>query len=335
VVFRFGDHVLDIERRELRCGAELVALEPQVFDLLAYLVRNRGRVVTKHDLIEAVWGGRIVSDSALTTRLNAARKAVNDSGAAQRVIRTLARKGVRFVAEVTEDGVLEAAAAPGPSLALPDKPSIAVMPFANLSGDPEQEYFADGMVEEIITALSRIRWLSVIARNSSFTFKGHAIDAKQVGRDLGVRYVLEGSVRKVGSRVRITAQLIDATNGGHLWADRFDGSLEEVFELQGDVAASVAGVVEPTLRAAEVARSAARPTTDLGTYDCYLRALVVFHPMTKEAVFEALGLLERAIAIDRNYGPALAFAAACHMQFLNYSWTEDLATARCKAVDLA
>jgi TolB-like protein len=335
VTFRFGDHVLDTERRELRRGTELVPLEPQVFDLLVYLVRNRGRVVNKDDLIDGVWGGRIVSDSALTTRLNAARKAVNDSGAAQRVIRTLARKGVRFVAEVTEDGILDPPAAPEPSFALTEKPSIAVLPFANLSGDPEQEYFADGMAEEIITALSRIRWLFVIARNSSFTYKGQVIDVKRVGRDLGVRYVLEGAVRKAGDRVRITAQLIDATNGAHLWADRFDGSLEGVFELQDNVAASVAGVIEPALQAAEAARSAARPTTDLGTYDCYLRALAVFYPMTKEAVFEALGLLEQAIAIDRHYGPAVALAASCHMQFVNYSWAEDPATALRKAVDLA
>src|ERR1700739_2377305 len=251
VVFRFGDHVLDIERRELRRGAELVALEPQVFDLLVYLVRNRGRVVSKHDLIDGVWGGRTVSDSALTTRLNAARRAVNDSGAAQQVIRTVARKGVRFVAEVEEDRALEAAApTPSPSPELPDKPSIAVLPFGNLSGDPEQEYFVDGMVEEIITALSRIRWLFVIARNSSFAHKGQVVDVKRVGCELGVRYVLEGAVRKAGDRVRITAQLIDAANGAHLWADRFDGSLKDVFELQANVAASVAGVIEPALQAA-------------------------------------------------------------------------------------
>ena len=336
MIFHFGDHVLDTERRELRRGAELVPLEPQVFDLLVYLVRNRGRVVSKDDLIDGVWAGRIVSDSALTTRLNAVRKAVSDSGAEQRVIRTLARKGVRFVAEVTEGGILEvAAAAPGPPIAPTDKPSIAVLPFANLSGDPEQEYFADGMAEEIITALSRIRWLFVIARNSSFTYKGHVIDVKRVGRDLGVRYVLEGAVRKAGDRVRITAQLIDATNGTHLWADRFDGSLEDIFELQDNVAANVAGVIEPALQAAEAARSAARPTTDLGAYDCYLRALRDFYPMTKEAVFEALGLLEQAIAIDRHYGPALALAASCHMQFVNYSWAEDPAMALRKAVDLA
>src|SRR5438552_3158266 len=150
-----------------------------------------------------------------------------------------------------------------PALALPEKPSIAVLPFANMSGDPEQEYFADGMVEEIITALSRIRWLFVIARNSRFTYKGQAVDVKQVGRELGVRYVLEGSVRKAGQRVRITAQLIDAVSGTHLWADRFDGSLEDIFELQDRVAISVAGVIEPALQAAEMRRSAARPTTDL------------------------------------------------------------------------
>jgi adenylate cyclase len=155
---------------------------------------------------------------------------------------------------------------------LPDKPSIAVLPFANMTGDPEQEYFVDGMVEEIITALSRIRWLFVIARNSSFTYKGQAVDVKQVGRELGVRYVLERSVRKAGQRVRITGQLIDAATGTHLWADRFDGSLEDVFELQDKVASSVAGVIEPALQAAEIAGSAGRPTADLTAYDLYLRA---------------------------------------------------------------
>jgi TolB-like protein/class 3 adenylate cyclase len=170
-----------------------------------------------------------------------------------------------------------------PSLALPDKPSIAVLPFQNMSGDPEQEYFADGMVEEIITALSRIRWLFVIARNSSFTYKGQSVDVKQVGRELGVRYVLEGSVRKAGGRVRITAQLIDALTGTHLWADRFDGSLEDIFELQDKVAVSVAGVIEPTLQAAEIRRSSERPTSDLTAYDLYLRALVIFlRPGEKE-----------------------------------------------------
>jgi adenylate cyclase len=224
---------------------------------------------------------------------------------------------------------------PSPALPLPDKPSIAVLPFANMSGDPEQEYFADGMVEEIITALSRIRWLFVIARNSSFTYKGQAVDVKQVGRELGVRYVLEGSVRKGGNRVRITAQLIDATNGAHLWADRFDGSLEDIFELQDKVATSVAGVIEPALQAAEMRRSAARPTTDLTAYDLYLRAFAVSYPITKARVISALGLLEQAITIDPRYGPALSWAAICHMNLDRASWTEEPESNRRKGIDLA
>jgi TolB-like protein len=229
----------------------------------------------------------------------------------------------------------ELPAAPATALPLPNKPSIAVLPFANMSGDPEQEYFADGMVEEIITALSRIRWLFVIARNSTFTYKGQAVDVKQVGRELGVRYVLEGSVRKAGGRVRITTQLIDGLTGTHLWADRFDGSLEDVFELQDKVASSVAGVIEPALQAAEMRRSAARPTTDLTAYDLYLRALAAFFPVTKGRVYLALGLLDQAIAIDRRYGPALAWAAVCHMTLVRDGWAEAPEMSRCKASDLA
>ena len=191
-----------------------------------------------------------------------------------------------------------------------------------MSGDPEQEYFVDGMVEEIITALSRIRWLFVIARNSTFTYKGRPIEVKEIGRELGVRYILEGSVRKGGSRVRITAQLIDAETGAHLWADRFDGLIEDVFELQDKIALSVAGVIEPALQAAEMRRSAARPTTDLTAYDLYLRALAVFYPITKERVIEALRLFEEAIAIDPHYGPALSWAAMCHREIATSGWAE-------------
>jgi TolB-like protein/class 3 adenylate cyclase len=225
------------------------------------------------------------------------------------------------------------------ALPLPDKPSIAVLPFQNMSGDPEQEYFADGMVEEIITALSRIRWLFVIARNSSFSYKGESPDVKQVGRELGVRYVLEGSVRKGGNRVRITAQLIDTETGTHLWADRFDGSMEDVFELQDKVASCVAGVIEPALQTAEIRRSSERPTGDLTAYDLYLRALAIFwsldHPRRdKETVHQALDLLERAIERDPYYGPALGQAAICHMH-LTFTWPEDVETNRRKGVDRA
>jgi TolB-like protein len=228
-----------------------------------------------------------------------------------------------------------AKAAPAPVLPLPDKPSIAVLPFANMSGDPEQQYFADGMVEEIITALSRIRWLFVIARNSAFTYKGQAVDVKQVGRELGVRYVLEGSVRKAGGRVRITAQLIDAQSGTHLWADRFDGSLEDIFDLQDNVASSVAGVIEPTLQAAEIRRSGDRPTSELTAYEFYLRALAHWGSRSREHTVQALDLLEQAIAIDPHYGPALAWAAMCHMTLVRDGWAEEPETSRRKGIDLA
>jgi adenylate cyclase len=219
-------------------------------------------------------------------------------------------------------------------LTLPDKPSIAVLPFANMSGDPEQEYFVDGMVEEIITALSRIRWLFVIARNSSFTYKGQAVDVKQVGRELGVRYVLEGSVRKAGNRVRITGQLIDAATGTHLWADRFDGSLKDVFELQDKVASNVAGIIEPALQAAETARSAGRPTDDLTAYDLYLRAYAM-SLSSAARVPEALRLLEQAIARDPRYGPALVWAAFCCFRLVTDGRSEDPAAHGLKSVGFA
>jgi TolB-like protein/class 3 adenylate cyclase len=236
------------------------------------------------------------------------RLAVSFEDMGEQQVKNIARPIRVFAVRIGE--VVKAPLAGNAPLPLPDKPSIAVLPFQNMSGDPEQEYFVDGMVEEIITALSRIRWLFVIARNSSFTYKGQAVDVKQVGRELGVRYVLEGSVRKGGNRVRITGQLIDAATGTHLWADRFDGSLEDVFDLQDKVASSVAGVIEPTLQAAETARSAGRPTADLTAYDLYLRAYAMVWSSAQQ-IPEALHLLEQAIARDRRYGPALALAAIC------------------------
>jgi TolB-like protein len=344
VEFSFGDHVLDVDRRELRRRGELIALEPQVFDLLVYLVQNRDRVVSKDELLQAVWGGRIVSESTMTSRINAARQAVGDSGEAQRLIRTKPRKGIRFVGVVREeqkaatpvDARPVTADLPRPALALLDKPSIAVLPFANLSGDPEQEYFADGMVEEIITALSRIGGLFVIARNSTFTYKGRAVDVKQVGRELGVRYVLEGSVRKGRQRVRIAAQLIEAATDAHLWADRFDGSLEDVFELQDKVAVSVAGIIEPTLQTAEIQLSSGRPTTDLTAYELYLRALA---PSTKgwdyEQIVKVLAHLGEAIERDPYYGPALGLAAICHADLDVAGWTDDEDANRSAGLELA
>jgi TolB-like protein/Tfp pilus assembly protein PilF len=343
VRFAFGDHVVDVDRRELRRGAERIALEPQVFDLLVYLVQNRDRVVSRDDLLAAVWDGRIVSESTVTSRINAVRKAIGDSGAAQHLIRTVPRKGIRFVGIVRNepepamsvDAGLVAADMTRPVLALLDKPSIAVLPFVNMSGDPEQEYFADGMVEEIITALSRIGGLFVIARNASFTYKGRTVSVKEVGRELGVRYVVEGSVRKAGQRVRIAAQLIDASTDAHLWADHFDGSLQDVFEIQDKVALSIAGAIEPTLQAAEIRRSTQRPTKDLTTYDLYLQALSDFPTCDRDRIVQGLASLEQAIAREPRYAPALALAAVYRVEFENHNWADDPEANRSIAIEFS
>jgi TolB-like protein/Flp pilus assembly protein TadD len=332
VQFVFEDYVLDLNRRELTRGSKAVATGPQVFDLLVYLVRNREHVVSKDDVLDAVWSGRSISESTLTSHVNAVRKAVGDTGGEQRLIRTIARKGFRFVGDVSEvqspdgPGLPKAAPsndAPAPALVLPDRPSIAALPFHNLSGDPEQEYFADGVVEDIITALSRIRWLFVIARNSSFTFKGRAVDVKQIGRELGVRYVLEGSVRKAANRVRITGQLIDTTTGAHLWAERFEGTIDDIFELQDQIATSVVGAIAPQLERAEIERAQRKPTANLSAYDFYLRGMAKLHQGTMEAIDEALPLFDQAIQLDPEFASAYAMAAWCHVWRKVNGWMTD------------
>src|SRR4051794_11763930 len=256
------------DRIELRIGINLGDVIVEDDDLYGDGVNIAARIEALADV-----GGVFVSNTVHDHVRDRLPFVFEDLGEQQ--VKNIARP-VR-VYRVRSGAVAKSPSAPSlPGLPLPEKPSIAVLPFANMSGDPEQEYFVDGMVEEIITALSRIHWLFVIARNSSFTYKGQTVDVKRVGRELGVRYVLEGSVRKGGNRVRITAQLVDAETGAHLWADRFDGSLEDVFDLQDKIAISVAGVIEPALQAAELRRSAARPMTDLTAYDLYLRALAVF-----------------------------------------------------------
>ena len=210
-----------------------------------------------------------------------------------------------------------------PTLSLPDKPALAVLPFSNLSGDPEQVYFVDGLVEDIITALSRLDWMFVIARNSSFTYKGRAVDVRQVGQELGVRYVLEGSVRKVSNRVRITGQLVEATAGVHLWADHFDGSLDDVFDLQDRVTETVAGAIEPRLQRAEIERAQLKSTQDLSAYDFYLRGMAFFYQMTKESLQTAMELFSKAIACDPNYAAALAMMAECITEQKAHGWITD------------
>lgn len=341
--YLFGNFALDPDRRELTRHAEAVAIGPKVFDLLLYLVQNREHVVSKDDLLEAVWSGRIVSESTLTSHINAVRKAVGDSGEEQLLIRTVARKGFRFVGDVIEASDSPAPSVrtakseepPAPALVLPDSPSIAALPFQNWSGDPEQDYFADGVVEDIIMALSRIRWLFVIARNSSFTYKGRAVDVKQVGRELGVRYVLEGSVRKAANRVRITGQLIDATTGAHLWADRFEGLLDDIFELQDQIAERVVGAITPKLEHAEIERAKRKPTESLDAYDYYLRGMTHFHQGTKEAITEALPLFNKATALDPDFASAYAMAAWCHFWRKVNGWMADRARESAEGAALA
>jgi TolB-like protein len=329
--YLFEDYVLDTDRRELRLGAGLVPLAPQVFDILVYLIRNRDRVVSKDDLISAIWDGRIVSESALTTRLNGARSAIGDSGDEQRLIKTLPRKGIRFVGIVREAQPAGHAAtgyitpSPKVSLTLPDKPSIAVLPFTNLSGDALQDYFTDGIVEEIITELSRFPELFVIARNSSFTYKEQSVDVRNVGRDLGVRYVLEGSVRKVASRVRITGQLIDAASGAHIWADRFESALEDIFALQDQMAESVVGAITPRLERAEIERAKSKPTEILNAYDCFLRGMAGWHDWTRSSHDSALKFFCRAIELDPEFGRPYALAAGCYLMRKANGWVVDRA----------
>jgi TolB-like protein len=346
VQYTFEDYVLDPERRELTRGAEAVSVGPQVFDLLLYLVRNREHVVSKDDLLDGVWDGRIVSESTLTSHINAARKAVGDNGQEQRLIRTVARKGFRFVGDVGEraadsrsSSARPETAAPGTTpakaLALPDRPSIAALPFLNLSGDAEQDYFTDGVVEDIISALSRIRWLFVIARNSSFTYKGRVIDVKQVGRELGVRYVLEGSLRKAANRVRITGQLVDATTGGHLWAERYEGALDDIFELQDRITESIVGAIAPQLERAEIQRAERKPTESLDAYDHFLRGMARFYAGNRENLDPALACFRKAIELDPEYASAYGMAAWCVFTRSLNGWMIDRAQEIAEGVRLA
>jgi len=229
----------------------------------------------------------------------------------------------------------EPSGSPDPPLPLPSKPSIAVMPFANLSGDPEQAYFADGMVEEIVAALSRFKSIFVIGSGSTLSFKGAAIGPREVARSLGVRYVLEGSVRKAGGRVRIAVKLTDAADGAQIWADRFDDTLDDVFALQDNVALTVAGVIEPAVLTAEIRRASKRPTEHMGGYDLYLRAVPLSQSFEAADVFQALDLLDRAVVLDPDFGPALALAAQCHQWVMTFGWSDDPQTHRRRGIDLA
>ncbi len=330
--FLFRDHLLDTDRRELSREQVPVAVEPQVFDLVVHLMQNRDRVVSKDELIDKIWHGRSVSESTLTSRINAARKAVGDTGASQALIRTIARKGFRFVGDVEAKGDAIAAApgrtawVPRAALPLPERPAIAVLPFTNMSGEAGQDYFSDGISEDIITALSKLRWFFVVARNSTFVYKGRAVHISEVARELGVRYVVEGSVRRSGDRVRISAQLNDVSTGSHLWAERYDRELADIFAVQDEITEAIVAAIEPQLYAAENFRAQQKPPGSLDAWDLVMRALSHHWRITREDNAAAQALLEKAVAIDPAYGKALGLLATSHIFGAHMGWADMAAT---------
>jgi TolB-like protein/Flp pilus assembly protein TadD len=294
--YLFENYALDIDRRELRRGPNVIAIAPKVFDLLNYLISNRERVVGKDDLITAVWDGRVISDAALTTRLNAARKAIGDSGDEQCLIKTFPRKGFRFVGTVQETaGPACASSSSKLSFAVHNRPSLVVLPFTNLSSDPEQEYFVDGVTESLTTDLSRMVGIFVIGRNTAFTYKGKHVDLKQIGRDLGVRYVLEGSVQRGGNRMRINVQLIEAETSNHMWAERFDKPISDLFDMQDEIGARLANQLGTELVTAEARRAARAPHPD--SMDLYFQGMASVNRGFAE-LSQAREFFEQALCLD-------------------------------------
>jgi TolB-like protein/tetratricopeptide (TPR) repeat protein len=318
---RFGRFRLEPGQRELLHDEIPVRIANRALDILRALVSAKGQLVTKDELMAQVWSGLVVEESNIHVHVSALRKTLEEAESGQNYVVTVPGRGYRFVGLEQSAPVDKVEAHPG--LSLPDRPSIAVLPFNNLSSVPEQEYFADGVVEDIITALSRMRWLFVIARNSSFTYKGRSVDVKQVGRELGVRYVLEGSVRKAANRVRITGQLIDASTGAHLWADHFDGGLEDIFDLQDDVTASVVSAMGPKLEQAEIERAKRKPTGSLDSYDYLLRGMASVYRSTSADIDHALNLFYRAIELDPDFTTPHGMAAWCYLWRNANGWTSD------------
>ena len=335
-IYRFEGFTLDLACGSLlAAGGAEIALRPKATALLRYLVEHPGRLIDRDELMQALWPGVFVTDDSVTQCVKEVRRALDD--AEQRLLRTLPRRGYLWAAEVSRAGAASTPAPP-PAAAQPApdatgtpppqpparRPMVAVLPFANMTGDPGQEYFADGVTEDLTTALSHLRWFSVISRNSAFTYKGRAVDVRQVGRELGVGYVLEGSVRRSGNRVRITAQLCEAGAGAHVWAERFDGDMADIFDLQDRIIESVVGAIEPSLRLAEVERARAKPTESLTAYDLYLRALPLQRLAARTGNDEALRLLRCAAALDPGFVAAKgALAGVVAFRFTQTWATQD------------
>jgi TolB-like protein len=336
VTFVFAEHSLDPQRRELRRGSELVALEPQVFDLLLYLVQSRDRVVSRDDLIAAVWQGRIVSDSTLDSRINAVRKAVGDDGRKQALIRTIPRKGVRFVGEVHEHVAADTDAKsqdgsrsePLPPL-IADRPSIAVLPFENLSEDRSLELIANGLAEDVIALLARVPGFFVIARASSFAYRPGSTEIRQIGAELGVRYVVAGSARRSAERVRVTVQLIEAENGNQLWDGRYEVERGDTLDLHDEIARRIMGELEPALTKADLSVIRRRRTDSVDAWSHFRKAagIVAVHGWNEESVAEARSELRQAIAIDSEFALARALLALYSAFGANLSLADDIAAA--------
>jgi TolB-like protein/tetratricopeptide (TPR) repeat protein len=312
----FGPYQLSVDRQELRCRGRPVQLGSRAFDLLLTLVRRQGELATTVTLMAEVWPDTVVEDNNLKVHISALRKVFAKEPELADCILTVAGRGYRFVAPVGRrsgerpDPALSGRPS-GPPLPLPEKPSVGVLPFTNMSAEPDQDYFADGIVEDIITALAQFPSLFVIARNSTFTYKGRAVDVRQVGQELGVRYVLEGSVRRSVNKVRITSQLVQAETGIHVWADRYDGELNDILALQDEMTTSIVGAMVPGLQRAEIERARGKGPENLSAYDLYLRALSAYYTWTKDGSDRALQLLDRVFSLDPRFVPALILAENC------------------------
>jgi len=329
-IYRFAGFSLDIGAGLLRNGSGEIALRPKSFALLIYFIENAGRVLSKDQLIAAIWPDVTVSDDSLTQCITDIRRALGDK--AQTLIRTMPRRGYMLPGEVLER---PPAVDARPSLQLPDRPSLVVLPFENLSSDPEQSYLADGTVEEITAALARIRGLFVMSRNSSFAYRGQALDLPRIGRELGVRYVLEGSVRRHLDQIRISARLVEAETGSLIWAEGFKGNIAEAFALQDNVTAGVAGAILPSIQMAEIERVRRKRPGDLQTYDLVMRALPHVWALGRQDNAIAIKALEKALLGDPDYPLALSLLSWCHAQRRIYSWSTSPEADRRRALELA